>query len=401
MTHLESKTEAYVQRLNSLDSKDLHPLQALMSRAINEEITPGLAVWIGIDPQEEGCRAEKSFYLGRHSSDALSPKVSATSVFDLASLTKPLACAAWFAHLVSSAQLDPYADIQQYIPCEDQSLGKAKIWRLSNHSSGLPAHQEYHRGLISQRLNKQANPVAFKKIVRRMISSTATVYIPGEKSIYSDLGYLLLEWICEKASGETLDEYWQKKHKHNALHFRPLLAETATQNTLNTFESNHYLPTERCPWRKKLLQGEVHDDNAWFMGGICGHAGLFGTARATGLEGAQWLKAYQGEDSYLKANSSTIQWMLDMKHRAPNQGSFVLGWDTPSAGYSSAGNRFQRPTIGHLGFTGTSLWMDLDQRVIITILSNRVYPQRNRSESISGIRWLRPAIHNELWRLLK
>jgi CubicO group peptidase (beta-lactamase class C family) len=340
MTQLESKTEAYVQRLNSLDSKDLHPLQALMSRAINEEITPGLAVWIGIDPQQDSFRAEKSFYLGRHHSEPLSPKVSATSIFDLASLTKPLACAAWFAHLVSSAQLDPHAEIQQFIPCEDQTLGKAKIWRLSNHSSGLPAHQEYHRGLIAQRLNEQANPVAFKKIVRRMISSTATVYLPGEKSIYSDLGYLLLEWICEKASGETLDEYWQKQHKHSALHFRPLSAETATQSVLNTFELNHYLPTERCSWRKKLLQGEVHDDNAWFMGGVCGHAGLFGTARATGLEGAQWLKAYQGEDSHLKADSTTIQWMLNTEHRAPNQGSFVLGWDTPSVGYSSAGNRF-------------------------------------------------------------
>ena len=397
----ESTIESYVDRLKSLDTKDIHNLQALMSRAVNEKMTPNVSVWIGIDPQESGCRAEKNFTVGRKQHDGLSATVSPQSIYDLASLTKPLATAAWFSYLVSSAQLDPYQEIQSFVRCEDPNLGKVAVWRLTNHSSGLPAHHEYHKGLIAQRLNGHRNPLSFKQIVRRMISATASVYFSGEKSVYSDLGYLLLEWICEKVSGETLEQYWCKHHAHSPLHFKALPPEPISENHAQYQTHNEYIPTELCPWRKRLLHGEVHDDNAWLMGGVCGHAGLFGTARATGLEGASWLRAYQGETSSLKASPSTIQWMLDMKNRAPNQGSFVMGWDTPSAGYSSAGSSFKRPTIGHLGFTGTSLWMDLEHRVIITILSNRVYPQRNRNESKDGIRWLRPAIHNELWRLLK
>ena len=397
----ESTIESYVERLESLDTKDIHNLQALMSRAINEKMTPSLSIWIGIDPQKSGCRAEKTFTVGRQKHESLSATVSPQSIYDLASLTKPLATAAWFSHLVSSSQLDPHQEIQSFVRCEDPSLGKVAIWRLTNHSSGLPAHHEYHKGLIAQRLNGHRNPLMFKQIVRRMISATSSVYFSGEKSIYSDLGYLLLEWICEKVSGETLDQYWRKQHHHSSLHFQALPPEPTLDTNTASQTQSEYMPTEQCPWRKRLLQGEVHDDNAWLMGGVCGHAGLFGTARGAGLEGASWLRSYHGESSTLKADSSTIQWMLDMKHRAPNQGSFVMGWDTPSVGYSSAGSSFKRPTVGHLGFTGTSLWMDLEHRVIITILSNRVYPQRNRSESKNGIRWLRPAIHNELWRLLK
>ena len=234
--------------------------------------------------------------------------------------TKPLATAAWFANLVSSAQLDPQQEIQHFVKCEDLALAKVPVWRLVNHSSGLPAHNEYHRGLITQRLNGQRNPIEFKNIVRRMISTTSSVYFAGEKSIYSDLGYLLLEWICEKASGTTLDEYWRTQHAHSSLHFNQLLPEPSSEAELKLSEHNHYIPTENCPWRKRLLCGEVHDDNAWLMGGVCGHAGLFGTARATGLEGAAWLKAYHGESTSLKADSSTVRWLLDMKHRAPNKG---------------------------------------------------------------------------------
>ena len=156
----------------------------------------------------------------------------------------------------------------------------------------------------------------------------------------------------------------------------------------------------RLTGRTYCCSTRQHDDNAWLIGGVCGHAGLFGTARQVGLEAASWLRHFCGETSSLDLSTDVVKWMLDLDRRAPNQGSFVLGWDTPSSGYSSAGRHFSRHTVGHLGFTGTSVWMDLEHRVIIVLLTNRVYSDRNRQQSIQGIRWLRPEIHNEVWRLL-
>lgn len=393
MTNSSSKTQFYANRLSALEDKDLHTLRSLLSRAINEEITPGASLWIGVDPQSNGMLAERSFFEGHLEPKGLSQFINDQTQYDLASLTKPLACALWFASLISQGILDPHQPIQDIIPCEDHSLGSTPIWRLANHSSGLPAHQEYHLGFIHPRLNG-GDPLRFKRMVRRMITATDTVYFPGEKSLYSDLGYLLLEYICEVVSGEDLLSFWTTRHPPHALHFNPLYS------TLSSPDLSHYAPTEYSPWRNQLLRGEVHDDNAWLIGGVCGHAGLFGTARLVGLEAAAWLRQFHGESSSLACSTEVIKWMLNLDRRAPNKGSFVLGWDTPSSGYSSAGRYFTRHTVGHLGFTGTSLWMDLEQRVIIVLLTNRVYPDRNHQPSIQGIKWLRPEIHNEVWRLL-
>ena len=396
MKSSESKIQNYAHRLSSLEQKELHCLRALLSRAINEEVTPGISLWIGIDPQPDGMRAERMICEGRVEPQGLSQIINSESVYDLASLTKPLACAFWFASLVSQGKLDPHQPIQHLIKCEDHLLGQAPVWRLVNHSSGLPAHHSYHIGFIHARMNG-GPPARFKKIVRRMIAATQTIYFPGEKSVYSDLGYLLLEYICEIVSGEDLLSFWTRTHPDGSLHFNPL--PTITEAMPQRLSS--YVPTERCPWRERLLQGEVHDDNAWLIGGVCGHAGLFGTARAVGLEAASWLRCFHGESTSSLISTDVAQWMMSLARRAPMKGSFVLGWDTPSPGYSSAGQYFTRHTVGHLGFTGTSLWMDLEQRILMVILTNRVYPDRNRSQSIQGIRWLRPQIHNEIWRLIQ
>lgn len=402
---MERTASQYAARLQSLDEHDLHPLRALLSRAVNEEAMPGVSVWLGVDQGEsEGSHQPRltqvSLVEGRYRFDGRSPLVSATSLYDLASLTKPLATARWCAELISLGVLDPERPIGEVISCHDPYLSETPIWRLLNHSAGLPAHREYQRGFAYSRMNG-GSPSLFKSNVRRMIRSTLTEYIPGEKSIYSDLGYLLLEEICESVSGDELSQFWENVHPKGALHFRPLSASSSLKDLQRpTVLDNHYVPTELCSWRERILCGEVHDDNAWLMGGVCGHAGLFGSATELGLEALSWLRAYHGEAHERGLSPETVRWMFDLRHRAPQGGSFVLGWDTPSQGYSSAGSLFSRHTVGHLGFTGTSLWIDLERRVVMVILSNRVYPNRNRPESQKGIRWLRPAIHNELWRLL-
>ena len=146
-----------------------------------------------------------------------------------------------------------------------------------------------------------------------------------------------------------------------------------------------FASTESCPWRGRVLDGEVHDENAWIMGGVAGHAGLFATARQVwrfaqslldGLQGRAWL-----------VSTATLR-AFTTRQGMPEQSTWALGWDTPTPGHSSAGQYFSPTAIGHLGFTGTSLWIDPAQLVIVVLLTNRVHPSRQRE----GIRAFRPLI---------
>jgi CubicO group peptidase (beta-lactamase class C family) len=413
----EKEVASYVRRLGEISEHDLNAVYALMSRAIQGQVTPGVRLWVGIDPTADGdYAAELEVGEGHLNYEQTSPKATADTLYDLASLTKPIATAMWFGSLVSQGALDPDTPIGEIISCEDTFLSHAPAWRLLNHSSGLPAHCAYYEGLGGARL-AGAPPERCRSTIRRMITGTSTQVIPGERSIYSDLGYLLLENLCERVSGQNLAEFWSQLDVKSSLHFRPLKAlgsvsqhedqdlsnhsDLGSINEMSVDPSRSYAPTERCAWRKRTLCGEVHDDNAWLMGGVCGHAGLFGSAKGVGRWASAWMASFHGLDAEFPLSSDVTQWMLKLKHRAPQRSSFVLGWDTPSVGYSSAGQGFGRLSVGHLGFTGTSVWMDLERRVVMVLLTNRVHPDRHTSSSVQGIRWLRPQIHDEIWRLLR
>ena len=398
----ENEITSYVHRLKTLDEHDVHALHQLMNRAVQGHVTPGVRLWVGVDPQSDGSwAAEFERGVGHLSYEASSPATTTDTLYDLASLTKPLATALWCGVLISQELLDPNRPIGEIISCDDPMLSQTPVWRLLNHSSGLPAHCAYYHGLGGARL-AGAPPERCRQTVRRMISATATQIIPGERSIYSDLGYLLLEYVCERISGQTIDEFWSTLSVPSSLHFRPLDALNSKNSDHSTLNSNLvYAPTERCPWRKRILSGEVHDDNAWLIGGACGHAGLFGTAKGVGHWAGIWMSAFHGQHTAIPLSPQVVQWMFQLTHRAPQRSSFVLGWDTPSVGYSSAGQGFGRFCVGHLGFTGTSLWMDLESRVAMVLLTNRVHLDRHTPSSVQGIRWLRPQIHNEVWRLLR
>ena len=396
----------------------LQPIVATLSRAIQEEITPGAAFYAG--DRRRG--VQTIHHVGQLSYRPLwgdQPSgilVGDQTYFDLASLTKPLATGLWFWTLVSTQALDPHRPIGDLIACEDEMIAQAPMWRLVNHSAGLPPHFKYYSGLGGSRMSGEA-PLALKAMVRRMISHTPSMYLPGEKSVYSDLGYLALEAICERLSGMTLSTFWtrtqQARIAHHqrqdidsarGLHFVSLEAidsggSTESQGDDMGSPALQYAPTERCPWRNRLLCGEVHDDNAWLIGGVGGHAGLFGRLQDVAEWAWDFMDAYHGRPSALPSlRADILQRACELSWRAPQAGSYVLGWDTPSAGYTSAGALFSPKSVGHLGFTGTSLWMDLEAEVVMILLTNRVHPTRERG---AEIRWLRPALHDATWRALK
>ena len=403
-------------------------ITSLLDRASQEEIAPYLAFYAGLGAQTPSIfplgndhayyiQSKSHFYFDDQSiqSKESNPLLSTSPqdvFYDLASLTKPMVTALWFWTLESTQQLKRTDPLKRWINLESSLLQECPLWHLVNHSSGLPAHFKYYEGLGTNRL-KGMNPSELKKRIRSMLSHTRPIYVPGEKSLYSDLGYLLLEWICEKASGESISSFWTRTCLNINQFFGSPHAFLAHFNSLAplpfsppfdppppsipsslTFESSRYIPTEHCPWRGQLLRGEVHDDNTWLMGGVAGHAGLFGRLTDVVLWAVSFLKAFHGRDNPFQLSAKYLRDVCDYKWRNTPNGSFVLGWDTPSLGYSSAGSKLGPWAIGHLGFTGTSLWMDVEQEIILVLLTNRVCPNRTGGQ---GIRWLRPSLHDAAW----
>jgi CubicO group peptidase (beta-lactamase class C family) len=217
---------------------------------------------------------------------------------------------------------------------------------------------------------------------------------PGQQVLYSDLDFMLLGAVIEKLSGMELDQYCLDNI------FRPLgLQQTAFINLGKRrqgalpFPLGQVAPTERCPWRNRILCAEVHDDNAYAMGGVAGHAGLFSAIDDLNQLVNCLLACYRGEHCFLPSALLREFWTRD---ETVSGSTWALGWDTPSLSHSSAGELFSAHSVGHLGFTGTSLWIDLERQLYVIILSNRVHPRRDNDK----IKTFRPVLHNTIMRIV-
>ncbi len=342
----------------------------LLRRAVAEGVTPGAAFGLIHHGQVVG-----RWYTGHHQPGGR--LVAADTVWDLASLTKPLTTVAWCRRLVEAGKLSFETPLGSLVPVADAELARTPVWRLLNHTAGLPAWKPYFQGL-GQGVLRSARFGSARQAIRRMLLQTSPEVPPGTRELYSDLGFLMLELVCE-AVDRPLADVWPELpcHGPEALHFRPLPQVPGDVC---------YAATEQCPWRGRLLQGEVHDDNCWVLGGVAGHAGLFGHLDATlAAVGNLTTEADGGLADWLSP------WWLHP------HGTFLGGFDTPTPGASSSGSRFGRRAFGHLGFTGTSFWIDPDAQVAMVLLTNRVCPTRKNR----GIRWLRPALHDAAWSVLE
>lgn len=355
--------------------REQHRITQLIQQAIADGVAPAIAFSV----EHRGQRT--TWYAGQHGPGLHEPATSATTRFDLASLTKPLTTALWALRLASDGRLDLTAPIGHYLTVQPVPLRQAPVWRLLNHTSGLPAHRPYFEGLGPQVL-RSGDHAGARRTIQRMVCNTTLESAPGTQERYSDLGYLLLAWICESVDA-PLAAVWPSLPGHgpDALHFTP------------SADNGRYAATEQCPWRRALLRGQVHDDNCWVLGGVEGHAGLFGTLDAVADAGRNWLDAIRGVRPLPGVAPSVLAHSVSV-HRMHPRGTHVLGWDTPTPGRSTAGQFLGRHAIGHLGFTGTSLWIDPDAELVMTLLTNRVCPSRNNQAH----RPFRPRIHDAGWR---
>jgi CubicO group peptidase (beta-lactamase class C family) len=324
--------------------------------------------------------------------------VSPTVRFDLASLTKALVTAPLCMIALEGGAFGLDDSLSRFFPgLVSKDKEAITVRSLLSHSSGLPAYRPFYLELAKTAQCQRRDALA------SMILKTPLDTAPGKTANYSDLGFMLLGLILERRLGERLDHLARKLLFDplgiGELDFCPLhspLSEESffkqNDSSLATDPRDVYAATQYCPWRKRLLRGEVDDENCWALGGVAGHAGLFGTARGV-FRLLDFLWALYESDGSAKSCGISPKTLHLFWTRADPAGAsdWCLGFDTPSRkGYSSAGGFVSKKAVGHLGFTGVSFWLDPQNRILIILLTNRVHPTRTNDE----IRQFRPLLHD-------
>ncbi len=306
-------------------------------------------------------------------------KMRKSTIFDLASLTKPLATTLAVSKLIEKGKLSVDQKISSILP-EFQNTDKSDITinMLLRHTSGFPAHRNYYLEI----LHSGEDP---RQCLRQLLMKEKLENRIGKKEVYSDLGFMVLAWIIEKVSGHRLDQFVSREIYSPLGIERLFFMELNPENEKTKLFRGEFATTQHCPWRKKALTGEVDDDNAYAVGGIDGHAGLFGDALSVYHLCSEILKTLQNKPS-------TVLMPNIIKDFVQKDKWFdrVAGFDTPSKEDSSSGRFFSESSIGHLGFTGTSFWIDPIKGIIVVLLTNRVHPLRSNE----GIKKFRPKIHD-------
>jgi beta-N-acetylhexosaminidase len=366
-----------LQAANAAACGRLAPAYGLLDRAANDGAFPGGVLAVGW----KGMLAIHAF--GALTRGRTAERVTTDTIYDVASLTKPMVTTTALMMLFEQSQVDLDAPVAQYLPpfgCAAKSDPDAR-WRervtvrmLLLHSAGLAAHRDFY---------KQAKGTRF--IVERAIAEPL-VREPGAQIEYSDLGFMLLGKIVETLSGESLEGFARRRI------FAPLGMTSTRFNPPKSLRPR-IAPTEiDAAYRRRLLRGEVHDENAWAMGGIAGHAGLFSTARDVAVFAQMMLNGGIYGHRRLVTRATMQEFTT---RRSTGKSARALGWDVPVEP-SSSGHFFSKESYGHTGFTGTSLWIDPSRELFVVLLSNRVHPTRANDT----IRKVRPALHDAVLEAL-
>ncbi len=301
------------------------------------------------------------------------PATDVSVVYDLASLTKPLATSVLVGRAIEEQRCTLADPIARYVPGVPEGI---RLAHALEHTTGYPAHLRF-----DEMLPKSVPPASWQAYHHMVAAVAATpVEAPaGIQAVYSDLGFILL--------GAALE----------AMYERPLSTLFAALNTSLFYRDQRgppasppaaldvpIAPTENCE------VGEVHDENCRAMGGVAGHAGLWGTAEGVLAMAQSLVGAYHGaEGELLQPDTVRTLWQPS----ALLESTRTLGWDRPSGERSSTGGRWPDHSVGHLGFTGTSLWIEPDRALIVVLVTNRVNPTRANE----AIKALRPALHDAAW----
>ncbi|HID29957.1 MAG TPA: class A beta-lactamase-related serine hydrolase [Desulfobacterales bacterium] len=348
-------------------------MRDLMQRGVADGVFPGGVLLVA--------KKDRVVFLEAFGHARLTPERPMTidTVFDLASLTKPLATTLVLMLLVQQGKLSPDQTLGMAIPdFSGTNKEYITIRQLLSHTSGLPDYRPYYTNLV------ELSPSERKGSLRALLLAEELIQQPGQASLYSDVGFMILQWIVEVTAQKSLDSLVEESI------CQPLGLKDLFFVTLNLGaekDDRPYAATEDCPWRGKILDGVVHDENAYALGGVGGHAGLFGTAQDVYRVLKDLFDVYAGKPNRGLFRRDVLQTFLK---RQSDVGSWALGFDTPTRPDSSSGRYFSDQSVGHLGFSGTSFWVDLLKGVIVILLTNRIHPKRENVK----IRAFRPLLHD-------
>ncbi len=344
-------------------------IRILLQKGVKEGIFPG-AVLIA----SSGKHIFIHFSVGYSQKIPYPVPMKKDAIFDLASLTKPLSTSLVAMKLIQEKIISLDLSISEFIPVPEDK--KDITFRmLLSHSSGLPSWRPYYI-----RLSKYPLKIRKKMIVDWILKEKLLFY-PGSRETYSDLDFILLSYLFEKITGRDIKEIAEEIY--NLLGF----SYTFLGISKKKIKREDFSATELCKWRKRIIQGEVHDENAFSLGGYSGHAGLFSTAKEVYDLCSILLDHYEGERGDIFKPDILKEFFKKQNNR------WTLGWDTPTKN-SSSGKLFSKNSIGHLGFTGSSIWMDLDKKIIVVFLTNRIHPGRENQK----IKAFRPILHDEVMK---
>jgi CubicO group peptidase (beta-lactamase class C family) len=363
-----------VQAMDAREEAQLQPAYDVLEKAIAEKAFPGATLAVGY----RGTFSVRAF--GKLSYDARAAATNPSTSYDIASLTKVVVTTVLAEKLAEgdfAAALELDAPVARYLP--EWASGQNAEWRrkvtvrhLLTHTSGLPPFKEYWR-------TSKGKQNTLSKIFAEPLE-----YEPGTKEVYSDLGIILMAEIIERLTGRMLDDL-ARSYIFSPLGMKdtmfrppkklwPQIAPTEIDNNL----------------RHRLVQGEVHDENAFAIGGVSGHAGLFSTAPDL----AAFCQMLLNGGVY--AHERILRRATIAQFTAPQPlsgGTRTLGWAVPTEGGSS-GHYFSTHSFGHTGFTGTSIWIDPDRQLFVVLLTNRVHPTRENTK----IQQVRPALHDAVMK---
>ena len=333
----------------------------VVRHGIAARVFPG-AAW-------EAGSAERPTWAGTEGAFTYEPdasRVTVDTVYDLASLTKPLAAATVAMRLVQDVRLDLAAEVAAVEPAwRGADRASVTVADLLEHAAGLPDWLplwQHHHG---------------REAIAAAAAQAPLAYAPRTRSVYSDLGFIVLGSLLERIGGAGLEMLFARAWRGSAsapMVFCP--AEDCRRDTA---------PARVSDARERLLQGEVDDDNAWAMGGVAGHAGLFGTAGAVGAFARGLLRVLRGDHAAEQELVSREVLTRFLQPSSVPASSRALGWDLMRP-TSSCGRRMSPRAFGHTGFTGTSLWIDPAQDLYAVLLTNRVFPAAGPNEPMQEIR---------------
>ena len=361
------------------------PAFAILHEAINQKAFPAASVAVTHSGSLVALKA-----LGSFTSEAGAPSSSRslreggqdadhpTTLFDLASLTKAVATTTIAMLLYERGLLDLEAPVSAIVPefttdaARDPRRQEVTLRMLLTHSSGLPAHEKF---FLKARTRAELLEAAF---------TTPLAVDPATRTEYSDIGFIILGTALERLADESLDRFSQREI------FAPLAMTHTTFNPPLEIRAKIPPTADDQTFRRRIIQGEVQDENASVLGGVAPHAGLFSTAEDL----AKFAQAMLNHGSPILRPETVA--LFTRRESTPPGTSRALGWDTPSAP-SQSGKYFSPQSFGHLGYTGTSLWIDPARQLSITLLTNRTWPD----SSNQAIKQIRPKFHDAIIEALK